>query len=133
MPRRMPARVEVWKDGQCVALHERCYGRQKQVLELEHYLDVLSRKPGALAGSRPLEQQRRAGHWPESFDAMWQALNARHGKQDGTRQMIDLLKLAKPNGRPAESGDRDSAGAWLHGRRRGAASLSCAGPGPYAL
>ncbi len=48
--------VEVWKDGQCVALHERCYGRQKQVLELEHYLDVLSRKPGALAGSRPLEQ-----------------------------------------------------------------------------
>ena len=90
--------VEVWKDGQCVALHERCYGRQKQVLELEHYLDVLSRKPGALAGSRPLEQQRRAGLWPESFDAMWQALNVRHGKQDGTRQMIDLLKLAKQNG-----------------------------------
>jgi transposase len=90
--------VEVWKDGHCVALHERCYGRQKQVLELEHYLDVLSRKPGALAGSRPLEQQRRAGLWPESFDAMWQALNVRHGKQDGTRQMIGLLKLAKQNG-----------------------------------
>ena len=47
--------VEVWKDGKCVALHERCYGRQKQVLELEHYLDVLSRKPGALAGSRARE------------------------------------------------------------------------------
>jgi hypothetical protein len=30
---------------------------------------------------------------------MWQALIARHGKQDGTRQMIDLLKLAKQNGR----------------------------------
>ena len=89
--------VELWKDGQCVALHERCYGRQKQVLELEHYLDVLSHKPGALAGSRPLEQQRRAGLWPESFDAIWQALNVRHGKQDGTRQMIDLLKLAKQN------------------------------------
>ncbi len=81
-----------------MALHERCYGRQKQVLELEHYLDVLSRKPGALAGSRPLEQQRRAGLWPESFDTLWQALNVRHGKQDGTRQMIDLLKLAKQNG-----------------------------------
>jgi hypothetical protein len=90
--------VEVWKDGRCVALHERCYGRQKQILELEHYLDVLSRKPGALAGSRPLEQQRRAGLWPESFDVLWQALIVRHGKQDGTRQMIDLLKLAKQNG-----------------------------------
>jgi hypothetical protein len=46
-----------------------------------------------------LEQQRRAGLWPESFDVIWQALNMRHGKQDGTRQMIDLLKLAKQNGR----------------------------------
>ena len=36
--------------------------------------------------------------WPESFDAMWQALIMRYGKQEGTRQMIDLLKLAKQNG-----------------------------------
>ena len=41
--------VELWHDGRCVARHERCYGRQQQVLELEHYLDVLYRKPGALA------------------------------------------------------------------------------------
>lgn len=91
--------VELWHDGRCVARHERCYGRQQQVLDLEHYLDVLSRKPGALAGSRPLEQQRRAGLWPECFDEIWQSLIARHGKQPGTRQMIDLLRLAKEFGR----------------------------------
>ena len=91
--------VELWHDGRCVARHERCYRRQQQVLDLEHYLDVLSRKPGALAGSRPLEQQRRAGLWPESFDVIWQSLMERHGKQSGTKQMIDLLKLAKQNGR----------------------------------
>lgn len=91
--------VELWHDGRCVARHERCYGRQQQVLDLEHYLDVLSRKPGALAGSRPLEQQRQAGLWPESFDVIWQSLMERHGKQVGTKQMIDLLKLAKQNGR----------------------------------
>jgi hypothetical protein len=90
--------VELWHDGRCVATHERCYRRQQQVLNLEHYLDVLSRKPGALAGSRPLEQQRQAGLWPESFDAIWQSLMERHGKQGGTKQMIDLLKLAKQNG-----------------------------------
>jgi hypothetical protein len=33
-----------------------CYRRQQQILDLEHYLDVLYRKPGALAGSKPLEQ-----------------------------------------------------------------------------
>jgi hypothetical protein len=91
--------VEIWHDGHCVARHERCYSRQQQVLDLEHYLDVLYRKPGALAGSRPLEQQRRAGLWPSSFDEIWQALITRHGKQNGTRQMIDLLKLGKEFGR----------------------------------
>jgi transposase len=90
--------VELWHDGACVARHERCYGRQKQVLELEHYLDVLSRKPGALAGSRPLEQQRRAGLWPACFDEIWESLMKRHGKQTGTRQMVELLKLAKDVG-----------------------------------
>src|SRR6185312_5979180 len=90
--------VELWHEGCCVARHERCYGRHQQVLDLEHYLDVLSRKPGALAGSRPLEQQRQAGLWPPSFDRIWQALIERHGKQNGTRQMIDLLKLSHKHG-----------------------------------
>jgi hypothetical protein len=90
--------VELWHDGRCVARHERCYRRQQQVLDLEHYLDVLSRKPGALAGSRPLEQQRQAGLWPESFDVIWQSLIERHGKSAGTKQMIDLLKLTRHQG-----------------------------------
>ena len=90
--------VELWHDGRCVARHERCYRRQQQVLDLEHYLDVLYRKPGALAGSRPLEQQRQAGLWPESFDQIWQSLMDRHGKQSGTRQMIELLKLSRQHG-----------------------------------
>lgn len=90
--------VELWHDGRCVARHERCYGRQQQVLELEHYLDVLYRKPGALAGSRPLEQQRRAGLWPASFDQIWQSLVERHGKQSGTRQMIEMLMLTRQHG-----------------------------------
>jgi hypothetical protein len=43
---------------------------------------------------------REAGLWPESFDRIWQALIARHGKQSGTRQMIELLKAAQKHGRP---------------------------------
>jgi len=92
--------VEFWHDGRCVARHERCYRRQQQILDLEHYLDVLYRKPGALAGSKPLEQRRQAGLWPPSFDRIWQALIERHGKQSGTRQMIELLKLSQKHGHP---------------------------------
>jgi transposase len=90
--------IELWHAGRCVARHERCYRRQQQILDLEHYLDVLYRKPGALAGSKPLEQRRQAGLWPPSFDRMWEALMERHGKQSGTRQMIDLLKLSQKYG-----------------------------------
>jgi len=91
--------VELWHDGHCVARHGRCYGRQQQILDLEHYLDVLSRKPGALAGSLSLEQQRKAGLWPASSDVIWQSLMERHGKQTGTRHMVDLLKLGKQDDR----------------------------------
>ena len=102
--------IELWHDGNCVARHERCYGRQQQILDLEHYLDVLSRKPGALAGSRPLEQQRKAGLWPASFDVIWESLIERHGKQAGTRQMVDLLKLGKQDGL-SRAGEKDTSRA----------------------
>ncbi len=52
--RLYPSYVEVRDEGRCIARHERSYGRQQQVLDLEHYLDVLERKPGALAGAKPL-------------------------------------------------------------------------------
>src|SRR5438094_378261 len=44
----LPAYVEVWQERECVARHERSSSRYEQVLDLEHYLDVLERKPGAL-------------------------------------------------------------------------------------
>ena len=66
-----------------MARHERCFSRQQKVLNLEHYLDVLAKKPGALAGSMPLEQSRAQGRWPESFDSFWEKLQQRRGRQDG--------------------------------------------------
>jgi transposase len=90
--------VEIRHEGRRVACHERSYSRQQQVLDLEHYLGVLERKPGALAGSKPLEQARQQGRWPESFDRWWQQLMARHGKQAGTRQMIEMLGEARQHG-----------------------------------
>lgn len=90
--------VELWQEGKRIARHERCYRRQQQILDLEHYLDVLERKPGALAGSTALAQWRQAGRWPECFDRLWHELNMRHGRQHGTRQMIELLQLGSGEG-----------------------------------
>jgi transposase len=89
------SRVELWYAGKCVATHDRCYRKKQQILDLEHYLDVLSRKPGALAGSTPLAQRREAGLWPRSFDQLWESMIERQGKQGGTKQMIELLRLSQ--------------------------------------
>jgi hypothetical protein len=103
------ATVEVWHAGKRVGCHARSYARHREILDLEHYLDVLERKPGALAGSKPLEQWRRLGRWPESYDRFWQALIERHGRQAGTRAMIGLLQLGRAHGQAALQGAIDAA------------------------
>jgi transposase len=93
-----PTAVQLWYEGRCVATHERCYGRYQEILNLEHYLDVLERKPGALAGSKPLAQWRQLGLWPASFDQLWERLIERHGRQKGTKELIELLQLGRAYG-----------------------------------
>ena len=68
------------------------------MLDLEHYLDVLERKPGALIGSKPLAAWRQRGLWPESYDWLLAQLIDRHGKPSGTRQMIQVLSLIQRHG-----------------------------------
>lgn len=93
-----PAHVEIWHQGRCVARHERSFGRYKSVLDLEHYLEVLMKKPGAFSGSTALEQWRAQGRWPVSYDRYWEGLRDRRGKQDGTRAMIEVLMLGRDHG-----------------------------------
>jgi len=92
--------VEIWRQGECVARHERCFNRQQKVLNLEHYLEALTKKPGAFAGSTPLEQWRAQGRWPASFDRFWEMLKQRRGQQPGTRAMINVLLLGRQYGYP---------------------------------
>ena len=92
--------VEIWHRGEIVARHERCFDRQQKILNLEHYLEALTKKPGAFASSTPLEQWRAQGRWPSSFDRFWEALKQRRGKQAGTRAMIDELVLGAQYGYP---------------------------------
>jgi transposase len=93
-----PAEIEIRHDNQCAARHPRCYGRGHQILNLEHYLDVLEKKPGAMAGSTPLQQWRQAGRWPPSLDRIWGQLEQRLGKSAGTREMITLVRVGGVSG-----------------------------------
>lgn len=56
-----PSKWDIRWQGQAVARHERSYGLNQYVLDLEHYLDVLARKPGALRSACALAQWRGRG------------------------------------------------------------------------
>jgi transposase len=96
--RALPSAIEVWHGGVRVCVHERSYQRGAQIYNLEHYLHVLDRKPGALRGSRPLAQWRAQGLWPQCLDRLWEMWQKRLGKHEGTRAMVDLLLLAPVHG-----------------------------------
>ena len=59
---------------------------------------MLSHKPGAFAGSKPLAQWREAGRWPACYDELWDRLQVRHGKQYGSRAMVAVLALGREFG-----------------------------------
>lgn len=76
-----------------VARHERLLAKGGVRLDLDHYLEGLLRKPGALPGATALEQARAAGKFTPVHDAWWSAARKAHGEAHGTRALIEILLL----------------------------------------
>lgn len=81
-------------DGRAeIARHDRLHAKGGSRLELDHYLEALVRKPGALPGATVLEQARAAGKFTPIHDAWWAAACKAHGDTAGTRALIEVLLL----------------------------------------
>jgi transposase len=94
--RRLPVRlsataVEVLDGPRLLARHERVAGRYAEVLVLDHYLEVLRRKPGALPGATALAQARAAGTFTAAHQGYWDAARRARGDAAGTRALIEVL------------------------------------------
>jgi transposase len=90
--------VTIIVDGREVARHERISERYAFSARLDHYLELLQRKPGALVGSLALHQERERGAWPDCFDQLWQAIASKVGASEAARQMVDVLMLIREHG-----------------------------------
>jgi transposase len=86
-----PMTIEVSHGGRVVASHPRLHLRNTERLVLDHYLELLAERPGAVPGSLPLHQARARGDFPASYDLLWSTLRARLGDRAGTRAMIEVL------------------------------------------
>lgn len=71
----------------------RSLGRGSESLQLDHYLEVLTRKPGALAGATALAAARAGGTFTGVHQQFWDAARARLGDGPGTRALIGVLLL----------------------------------------
>jgi transposase len=121
--RRLLARIGareivVSNDGREVARHDRLTGRFGVSAQLDHYLELLQRKPAALAGSLALHQQRERGHWPGCFDELWTRISERYGPSEAARQMVDVLMLCREHGSaPVELAVRGALACGAHDGR----------------
>jgi len=87
--------VIVCHGSRTVARHDRLSGRFGVSAKLDHYLELLAHKPGALAGSLALHQERARGRWPEYLAQLWGKLTERYRPSEAARQMVDVLLLAR--------------------------------------
>lgn len=81
-------------DGRAVvARHQRIVAKHGQSVQLDHYLEVLKTKPGALPGSTALARARESGAFTSAHEAFWASSRRVNGDADGTRELIDVLLL----------------------------------------
>ncbi|HET6920259.1 MAG TPA: IS21 family transposase [Jiangellaceae bacterium] len=79
--------------GRPVAEHTRSLHKGSEDLLLDHYLEVLTRKPGALAGATALASARAAGGFTPGHQRFWDAARRQLGDGPGTRALVAVLLL----------------------------------------
>lgn len=75
------------------ARHEWVIGKGQTRLDLDHYLETLIRKPGALRGATALAEAKATGRFTAAHEQWWARACKVHGDAAGTRALIEVLLL----------------------------------------
>ena len=86
-------RVEVFDGAKVVAPHPRASGKGTETLVLDHYLGILTRKPGALPNATALARAKAAGDFTSAHQQFWDLARKRLGDRQGTLVLINVLLL----------------------------------------
>jgi len=82
-------RVEITDGIRVVAVHERCYGREQDVLDVFHYLPLLKQRPGAFDHAKPLKMWKR----PPVMDSYLEHLRERLPHRTATMEFLQVMEL----------------------------------------
>ena len=83
--------VEAFDGAVLIAAHARLVAKSAESLVLDHYLEVLRIKPGALPGATALARARASGAFSDDHQHYWTAARRELGDQAGTRALVEIL------------------------------------------
>jgi transposase len=92
--------IEALDGAKVVARHPRSQ-KGEENLVLDHYLEVLAYKPGALPGATALARARAGGAFTQTHERFWAEARRRQGDRDGTKALIEVLLLHRTMGASA--------------------------------
>ena len=83
-------KIEIYVGNDLIATHKRCYKRNEEIFNFDHYLDLLAHRPGAVPYARPLIYAKLE---PIFRDFETQLTRT----PQGCKEFIQILKLLRRN------------------------------------
>ena len=87
--RAFVGRVEITDGTRVIAVHERCHQRERDILDVFHYLPLLKQRPGAFDHARPLKTWSR----PPALDRYLERLRERLPHREATMEFLHVMEL----------------------------------------
>jgi transposase len=86
-------KIEIACGDRVIATHERCYDKDREIMEVTHYLPLLLERPGAFPYARPVRQWKMPVIYREFLEALSQ-----RGGGNITREFLQVLALGRNYG-----------------------------------
>jgi len=80
-------RVEICRFNDVIAIHRRCWEKERQIFDPLHYLPLLERKPHSLPFARPFENFTL----PQCFEVLRNRMESH--LEHGTQEYIGVLRM----------------------------------------
>ncbi len=84
-------RIRVYYAQKEVASHQRVYGKDRWILTVWHYIELVQQRPQAFDSARPIKHWRTC--WPPSLEALLERFCQSQGQSRGIKDFIEVLLL----------------------------------------